>query len=181
MSEDSQDAKPALHAFVEALPNTQPSTSSADAPASASALDVLSFTTHGHHYGVEGTFVREILGHPPLTSLPGSPSFLDGVVLYRRHVVGVLNITAWLYPDQQWPHEPADRVIIVEHGALTVGIHAGQDVRLERWNTDTLQGDAGRLAANARTYCTGIQEHDTHNTLLLDITHILRDAIARGT
>lgn len=175
MPDDPQDAS-ALHAFVAALPNAHASAEVLEAPSSASILDVLVFATHGQHYGIEGTFVREILGSPPITSLPGSPPFLNGVVLYKRHVVGVLNIAAWLYPNQKWAHEPPDRVILIEHGALTVGIHAGQDVRLERWDMDTLQHEAGRLAPNVRKYCSGIQEHGTHNALLLNIPHILRDA-----
>ena len=145
-------------------------------------FDVLCFTNHGHRYAFLGEDVREVIGKTTLTPLPGSPVYIEGVMIHRRHVIGVLNLNMWLYPDQHWAQEDQDRIILVEQGSFSAGIHAGQRAHIEQWPQSSLEHPGmDILSTRVKAYCLGVQEDEEQQAiLLLNIRKILEDAAIRG-
>lgn len=60
--------------------------------ASASLIPVVGFVLYPEHYAVEVTYVKEVLKLHEFTPMPGTPSFVVGVVNYRGSILSVLNL-----------------------------------------------------------------------------------------
>ena len=55
-------------------------------------LQVVVFTAGGEEYGLEIDHVQEIIRPLPVTRVPGSPKYIEGVINLRGNVVPVINL-----------------------------------------------------------------------------------------
>jgi purine-binding chemotaxis protein CheW len=84
-------------------------------------LQVLAFLLGAESYGVELAHVREVFPLADLTELPGTPSFVLGIVNLRGKVLSVLDLRKFLdLPGgRRGDH---DRVIVLASEAMEFGI-----------------------------------------------------------
>ena len=52
----------------------------------------LTFEVNGEDYGIEISFVKEIMRMQKVTSVPEMPDFIEGLVNLRGELIGVLNV-----------------------------------------------------------------------------------------
>ena len=79
------------------------------------------FTAGGEEYGLEIDQVQEIIRPLPITRVPGSPEYIEGVINLRGNVVPVINLQRRLALDRI-TNSDKSRIIIVSRQDLTVGI-----------------------------------------------------------
>ncbi|GGY22261.1 chemotaxis protein CheW [Paludibacterium paludis] len=83
--------------------------------------DWLLFRMSGESYGVESVFVREVSRPTPLTSLPGTPPFVLGIVNLHGEIMSVLDLGLWSgLPAATCSGE--ERIIFLESGSMVFGI-----------------------------------------------------------
>ncbi len=84
-------------------------------------LQVVVFTAGGEEYGLEIDQVQEIVRPLPVTRVPGTPEYIEGVVNLRGNVVPVINLHKRLALDRI-TNSDKSRIIIVSRQDLTAGL-----------------------------------------------------------
>ena len=83
-------------------------------------LQYIGFHLHGSEYAIPITKVREIINLPEITTLPDSPSYLQGVTNLRGSVIPIVNIKRLMQlPETE---QPAPKVIVIASGKMTFGV-----------------------------------------------------------
>ena len=83
-------------------------------------LQYIGFHLHGSEYAIPITKVREIINLPEITTLPDSPSYLQGVTNLRGSVIPIVNIKRLMQlPETE---QSAPKVIVIASGKMTFGV-----------------------------------------------------------
>jgi purine-binding chemotaxis protein CheW len=84
-------------------------------------LMVVVFSLAGEHFAMESLLVREIIRYKESVPLPSVPSYMEGLIHYRSHVVPVLNLRARFGLPKVEPDEKT-RIIVFEEPKRQVGV-----------------------------------------------------------
>lgn len=82
---------------------------------------VLTFRIGDKIYGIEIPFIKEILGIPHVTAVPGTPNYLKGITNVRSKIVPVVNIRD-RFGIEEIEFDEHTCTIIVEYNDVSVGI-----------------------------------------------------------
>jgi purine-binding chemotaxis protein CheW len=131
----------------------------------------LTFRLAKEEYAVPILSVREIIGIMPMTSLPGTPSYIEGVINLRGKIIPVMDLRSRL--DMPWREPTRETCIIVlrfEGLDLGVVVDSVCDVRLlQPSESDTI----AELGSNVpKDFFRGISKTDGKVRLLLDIDRL---------
>lgn len=139
--------------------------------ATATGGKFLTFYLEEEEYGIEILSVREIIGLLPVTPVPQTPYYVQGVVNLRGQVIPVVDLR--LKFDMQGI-DPTDEtcIIVVHTGGAQLGIIVDKVSEvLDIPSKDIV--DAPTLGSEINTdYIMGIGKSEGRVTLLLDIAQI---------
>ena len=141
----------------------------------------LTFFLGAEEYGIAILKVREIIGIVPVTPVPGTPSFMQGVINLRGKIIPVVDLRAKFgMPTQAATRETC--IIVVRRVDVELGIvvDAVSEVRDVSANETEAMLDLGNEVS--AEYFLGISKADGKVRLLLDIDRILstEDVIELG-
>ena len=96
-------------------------------------------------YAIEEKFITEVLFLRNLISIPGTPSFVQGVINYRGRILSVVNIQIFLNKREKGLGE-MNKLIVISDGKMEYGIVADavtglRDIDLDLINTKPLNLD----------------------------------------
>lgn len=80
----------------------------------------IGFNLNNEEYTIPILKVREIIGLPPITKMPQSPPYIEGVTNIRGSIIPIINIKRLAGLDKA--EQKGDRVIIVASGKAAYGI-----------------------------------------------------------
>ena len=86
---------------------------------------VLTFYIDSKVYGLEIEDVREILGVPHITKVPGVPDYIKGIINVRSKVVPVVDVRR-RFGKEEIPYGELTNTIIVEYKDIAVGLIVDQ-------------------------------------------------------
>ncbi len=96
-----------------------------DSAEASDALEILAFQLGHERYGVETCYVREVHPLDNLTTLPGIPDFVTGVVNIRGEIVSVIDIKRFFkLPERGITH--LNKIIVLEYHSMMFGILADE-------------------------------------------------------
>jgi purine-binding chemotaxis protein CheW len=142
---------------------------------SALAGKYLTFALGKEEYGLEILKVREIIGYMEITAVPGTPSYVKGVINLRGQVIAVVDLRA------KFGMELAQRteqtcVIVVEirraDRKLLTGIivdHVSEVLNIQGEQIE----EPPRLSASDEQFITGMAKVGQSVKILLDIDKVL--------
>jgi purine-binding chemotaxis protein CheW len=85
------------------------------------SISVVEFMLASEHYGIESSFVREVLQIRELTHLPGTPPFLLGIINIRGEICSVIDLKKFFsLPDRGLPE--FNKVIVIQNETMKFGI-----------------------------------------------------------
>jgi purine-binding chemotaxis protein CheW len=84
-------------------------------------MQVLEFTIGSQYFGMDATFVTEVIRMVEAREMPKSPDFLDGIVNVRGKVVPLINLCRMLRFEDR-PHKLDDEIIITDTGNTQIGL-----------------------------------------------------------
>lgn len=133
--------------------------------------EVLSFLLAGERYAVETRFVVETMPLRELTSLPGLPSFILGIVNIRGRILSVMDIKKFFdLPDSGLTD--LHKLIIVKYRDLEVGILADDLLGMQTLPQELLQSSLPTLTGIREKYLAGVT---AEGTIVLRVEKILSD------
>lgn len=143
----------------------------------------LTFSLAGEEYAVAVLDVREILEHAPLTRVPGTPTFVRGVLNLRGSVVPVLDL-ATKFGLGERPITRRTCIVIVQlssdRDAPTLGVLADSVSQVVELRPDQIE-PAPSFGTGARVeHLTGLARLDGKFALVLDVSRVLSAPEARA-
>jgi purine-binding chemotaxis protein CheW len=134
-------------------------------------LEVLTFMLGQERYGIETRYVREVAPMNELTPLPGSPSFVMGIVNIRGQVVSVIDIRK-LFELPQRGVGDQDRIIVLQDGAMEFGILGNSILGVVTITPDELEAALPTLSGVRAEFLKGVMRD---RTAVLDGSRLLTD------
>ena len=143
----------------------------AESKTPAEVLDVLVFSLAGERYGVEASYVLEVLPLRELTSLPCVPPVFAGVMNYRGRILPVLDIRRLFGLSGQGTTE-GNRVVVIEANSMALGILTESVAGIVRIDAQEITPPPVTLAGDRQAFLRGV----TGEMLaVIDLPTLIRD------
>lgn len=134
-------------------------------------LQLVIFRLAKEEYGLPITKVQEINRLVPITKLPQTPSFMEGIINLRGRIIPVVDLRK-RFQLAATGHDDDTRIIIVEVNGQTVGIIVDAVNEVVRLGTASIEPPPPAFVLDAR-YIHGVGKLDGRLLILLDIDKIL--------
>jgi purine-binding chemotaxis protein CheW len=133
----------------------------------------LVFTAQSQEYGFRAMRVQEISQVLPVTYVPNSPLYIEGIMNLRGRIASVINFRK-KFGYQPKEHDEDTRVIVVEMDGYPIGIIVDSVEEVVKIPVSTVQNlPESTATAESNEYITGIGMLDKRLILLLDLDNIL--------
>jgi len=137
----------------------------------AQELQLVIFRLAREEYGLPITKVQEINRLVPITKLPQTPSFMEGVINLRGRVIPVIDLRK-RFQLSTAEHSDDTRIIIVEVKGQTVGVIVDAVTEVVRLSAANIEPPPPAFILDAQ-YIEGVGKMDDRLLILLDIDKIL--------
>lgn len=137
-------------------------------------IQLVSFHIDGEEFGLDILRVQEIIRIQPLTRVPNSPDFVDGVINLRGKVIPVIALRKRFgLPDQA--HDKQTRIVVVEVNGNILGFIVDSVSEVLRVPAETVEPPP-RLGKVEREYVSGVGKLDDRLLILLDVDRLMSES-----
>jgi purine-binding chemotaxis protein CheW len=134
-------------------------------------LQLVTFRLASEEYGLPITKVQEINRLLPVTKLPQTPSFMEGIINLRGRIIPVIDLRKrFRLPITD--HNDDTRIIVVEISGQTVGVTVDAVTEVVRLNTADVEAPPASTVVESR-YINGVGKIHDRLIILLDIDQVL--------
>jgi purine-binding chemotaxis protein CheW len=134
-------------------------------------IDILEFVIAYERYGLDSAFVREVHPLKDITSLPGAPPFVAGIVNVRGQIVSVIDLKQ-LFDLPRKGLTDLNRVIILNDGAMEFGLLVDAVIAVQRLPLDDIQPGMPTLTGVRADLLQGVT---AQRTIILNAAKMLAD------
>ena len=135
-------------------------------------LQLVSFKVGDAEFGVDILRVQEINKMMELTTVPNTPSFIEGVVNLRGRIIPVLNLRSRLGLETK-EYDSETRIIVVELNDKTIGFIVDEVKEVLRIPKSITEPPPDVVSGVNSAYITAIGKLEDRLLILLDLTKIL--------
>lgn len=134
-------------------------------------LQLVTFRLASEEYGLPITKVQEINRLLPVTKLPQTPSFMEGIINLRGRIIPVIDLRKrFRLPITD--HNDDTRIIVVEISGQTVGVTVDAVTEVVRLSTADVEAPPASTVVESR-YINGVGKINDRLIILLDIDQVL--------
>jgi purine-binding chemotaxis protein CheW len=134
-------------------------------------LDVVEFLVAYERYAIESFWVREVYPLKELTSLPGTPSFILGIINVRGQIVSVVDLKKFFDLPAKGLTD-LNKVIIISDGHMEFGLLADVVSGVRRIPLQEIQPSLPTLTGIRAEYLKGVM---ADRLVVLDVAKLLAD------
>ncbi|WP_425059656.1 Chemotaxis protein CheW [Sporomusa carbonis] len=134
-------------------------------------LQLVIFRLAKEEYGLPITKVQEINRLVPITKLPQTPAFMEGIINLRGRIIPVVDLRK-RFQLKVSDHNDDSRIIIVEVNGQTVGIIVDAVNEVVRLSSASVEPPPPTFILDAK-YIHGVGKLEDRLLILLDIDQIL--------
>ena len=140
--------------------------------AGTGTMQLVSFRVAEEDYGIEITKVREIILMGPITRIPQTPDYVEGVINLRSTVIPIIDLRMRFgLPSQKTTDET--RILVVNVDDKTIGVIVDSVDEVLRISRDQISPPPPTVASLGRDYLTGLVKLEDRLLILLDIDMFL--------
>lgn len=132
---------------------------------------IVVFKLADESYGVSIHLVREINALQPITSVPHTPDFIEGVTNLRGKVIPVLDLRKRLGLPAENGRDT--RIMVVEHHQETIGMIVDAVSEVLTVDPAAVEPPSPYVVSVDTEYITGILKLEDRLVILLDLTRVL--------
>lgn len=122
-------------------------------------------------YGIPYSFIKEIMGHVPLTKLPSVADFMSGIINRRGALLAVLDLKKF-FSFASTEYEKNSYILVVKNGGITIGILADGIEGSDTYDPAILDAPLPSLDAIKPEYLLGLHKGVTS---IINIEAIMSD------
>jgi purine-binding chemotaxis protein CheW len=132
----------------------------------------MTFNIGSEKYGLEIAYVKEIIEMVPITRVPESPPYVEGIFNLRGDIIGVLDVR------KRFSKEPKDYdaqtcIIVVEHRDFVLGLIVDSVNEVMTIEEDSIQAPPSAKLNHYNQYIRNIGQVGNEVVLLLDLEKLL--------
>lgn len=136
-------------------------------------LQLVTFRVANEEYGLPITKVQEINRVVPVTKIPQTPEFMEGIINLRGRIIPVIDLRKrFRLPISS--HDDDTRIIIVEMNGQTVGVTVDAVSEVARISTENIEPPPQSVTAKSR-YVSGVGKLHDRLIILLEVDQILTE------
>ncbi len=150
-------------------------------------IQMISFSVGSERFGVEILVVQEIIMMSPITEIPNSPDFVEGVINLRGNIIPVLDLRKRLrlrgYRDLR-EYAPGTRILVVEIEGNVTGFIVDSVAKVISVRASKIAPPPDIIVAGVQSqYISGVVHLDEGILVILDFRRILsvEEKTALGT
>ncbi|MEG6585210.1 chemotaxis protein CheW [Dendrosporobacter sp. 1207_IL3150] len=133
-------------------------------------LQLVIFRLAAEEYGLPITKVQEINRLTPITKLPQTPVFMEGVINLRGRIIPVIDLRKrFKLAVEQYTDDT--RIIVVDFNGQTIGVIVDAVTEVVRLATANVEPAPANSVLDAR-YIQGVGKMDNRLIILLDVDQI---------
>lgn len=134
-------------------------------------LVLVLFRLAGENYGLDIGCVREIIVWQPVTRVPRTPPFIEGIINLRGNVIPVIDLRR-RFSLPAADRDRSTRIVVVEIASVVVGLVVDAVSEVIRLPAGTVEPPSEVLAVDT-TFIRGIARTDQRLIILLNPERIL--------
>ena len=137
-------------------------------------LEVMEFTIGDRHFGINVAKVVEIMQFAPVTPMPNSNPFVEGIFKPRENIMTVVNLPAYmgLAPAE---NEERSIFIITNFNKTNTAFHVHAVEGIHRISWEKIEKPDSTIYGGEEGLATGIARYDKRLITILDFEKILAD------
>ena len=139
--------------------------------AAGKRLDIVEFFLANESYGIESSFVREVFPLKEFTHLPGTPSFVLGIVNLRGRILSVVDLKKFFGIPEKGLGD-LNKIIVIGDGPMEFGILADGIIGARAIPLDSIQPPIPTVTGICAEYLKGVTGE---RVIVLDAKRILED------
>ena len=137
-------------------------------------LEVIEFTVAHRHFGINVSKVVELIKHQPVTPMPNSNPFVEGVFKPRQEVMTLINLAAYLgLPNSE--NIERDIFIITHFNNVSTAFHVHNVEAIHRISWTQIEKPDATIYGGVESLATGIAHINNQLITILDFEKILAD------
>ena len=137
---------------------------------------IITFFLGSEEFGVDILLIQEIIRLSPITEVPNTPFFMEGVINIRGKVVPVIDLRKRLNIPVA-PMDKATRIIVIDFENRVTGFIVDSVSKVVTIPGDTIQGAPDMITAGVDIeYISGVSRFEDRLIILLDFTKILTES-----
>ncbi len=136
-------------------------------------LQLVTFRLASEEYGLPITKVQEINRLVPVTKLPQTPAFMEGIINLRGRIIPVVDLRKRFQMTVS-AHDDDTRIIIVEIRGQVVGLTVDAVTEVIRIHTANIEPPPETVTVESR-YINGVGKINDRLIILLDIDNVLTE------
>lgn len=130
------------------------------------------FQLAGETYGVDINWVHEIIRMQPITKLPRTPHFIEGVINLRGRIIPVIDLRKRFgLPTAEETQN--SRIMVVEMAGVTVGMIVDAVSEVLRLPTNSIEPPPPMMHGIDIAYLQGVGKWEERLVILLDLEKVL--------
>jgi purine-binding chemotaxis protein CheW len=137
-------------------------------------MQLVGFHVGGEEFRLEILRVQEIIRIQPLTRVPNSAGFVDGVINLRGKVIPVIALRRCFSLEER-AHDKQTRIVVVEVSGNVLGFIVDSVSEVLRIPGETIEPPP-RLGKVEREYVSGVGKLGNRLLILLDLDRLISDA-----
>jgi len=137
-------------------------------------MQLVSFHVGSEEFGLEILRVQEIIRIRPLTRVPNSAAFVEGVINLRGKVLPIIALRRCFGLEDR-RHDQQTRIVVVEVNGNVLGFIVDSVSEVLRIPVETIEPPP-RLGRVERQYVSGVGKLDDRLLILLDLDRLMSDA-----
>jgi purine-binding chemotaxis protein CheW len=134
-------------------------------------IEVIAFASAGEHYAFETAFVGQVHAVGSITSIPGTPNFVVGIIALQGEVLSVIDLRSFLNLPLSSLSEPTS-IIVLKGETMEFGVLADEILGIESYPIDSLQRELSAGMDVGNTYLSAVT---VGRTAVLDARRLLTD------
>ena len=139
---------------------------------SLEVIQLVSFELEGEEYGIDVLTVREIIRMPAITTMPNTPSYVDGIINLRGTVVPIISLRRRFGLDER-QEDRNSRILVMEVGESLTGFVVDAVAEVIRISSAEIQPSPAIAQGNAAQDCvTGVINHSERLLIVLDLNRL---------
>lgn len=135
---------------------------------------ILTFFVEEQIYGIEISYVTDIIEIQPITFVPKIPSYIEGVINLRGKVIPVMSVRH-RFGKEKIPYDERTCIIVIEHDDTSVGVIVDRVCEVAEITPDQITPPPDYKSVNSNKFIKNIIKAGEDVKLLLDCQKLIFD------
>lgn len=137
-------------------------------------MELLEFTIGDNHYGINVAKIREILPYMPVTPVPNSHPYIEGIFMPRDTMITVIDLAKATHGPEN-PDKSSDMLIVTNFNKLNIAFHVHKVLGINRVSWAQIITPDSSISSGQASITTGVVKIDGRLIIILDFEHIVND------